>query len=355
MIAVFPLEHDVTAANSTGDDWLLYHRNALSVVNDGLAMPGVRGVYTRPAGFGYVYFIAGIYAVAGVRSEVVYVVQGLLLVAAIVGMYVVFRLRFSALTALAFLLTLAVFMYIDVYRALTFRLLSENLVFPLLPAFLYFVIKGEATAKLRYFAVGGVVCGLCFLVRPNLLLFGPAAAAVLFFKSSWSFSWRTRAALALLAACATVASLLPLRNYVVTGHASVASTTNRSDWSGQRGWRQPARRLSQRVGLRLERFGERMAYLVGIPQFIRPAFRVRPHWLVMWIAFAGYLYTLVRRKPEFWEVLVLALAVSYFAPILEYGAIASYGVRMLAPGIPLILVLAVKGLEGLGRPAGPRP
>ncbi|MGH9385545.1 MAG: glycosyltransferase family 39 protein [Vicinamibacterales bacterium] len=346
LIALFPLGHDVTAANSTGDDWLIYHQNALSVLNGGLTMPIVDGAYVRPAGLGYVYFIASIYAVAGVRSEAVYLVQGLLLIAGIIGMYAVFRPRLSSLTSLAFLVALTVFMYVDMYRALTFRLLSENLLFPLLPALLFCVIKGEATAKLRYFAIGGVVCGLCFLVRPNSLLLGPAAAVViLFFRSPRSFSWRTQAALVLLAACAAVVSLLPLRNYAVTGQATVASVTNPSDWSGSR-YRGQILPLSERLQGRLRRSARRVAYLVGMPQFMRPAFRFRPHWLAMWGAFIWYLYTLIQRKGQFWEVLVVAVAVSYFAPLMEFGDIASYGSRMLVPGLPLILVLAIRGLDG---------
>ncbi len=344
MIAVFPLEHDVTVENSTGDDWLVYHQYAVSVLNDGLTMPVVPKAYTRPGGFGYVYFIAGVYAVAGIRSEAVYFVQGLLLVGAIVGMYAVFRSQFSAGAALALLVALAIFMYVDVYRALTFRLLSENLLFPLFPALLFFLIRGDATAKLWYFALGGVVCGLCLLARPNLVVFGPVAAGVvLFFKSSRPFSWRSRAALTLLASCAAVASFLPLRNYVVTGRPSVPSVTDTSDWKGS--GKQKIRPLTERLELRGRQLATATAYLAGIPQFLRPNFRIRPHWLVMWAAFFVYLSSLFRRTPQFWEVLVLALSVVYFVPILLWGGIGNYGTRMIAPGIPLILMLAAKGVE----------
>jgi hypothetical protein len=355
MIAVFPLEHDVTIENSTGDDWLVYNRYAVSVLNDGLTMPVVPTAYTRPGGFGYAYFIAGVYAVAGIRSEAVYFVQGLLLVGGIVGMYAVFRSQFSASTALAFLVALAIFMYVDVYRALSFRLLSENLLFPLFPALLFFLIRGDATAKLWYFALGGVVCGLCFLSRPNLVVFGPVAAGVvLFFKSSRPFSWQSRAALTLLAACAAVASFLPLRNYVVTGRPSVASVTNTSDWSGSGLRRKTSVPLTELLVSRAGTLTRRAAYLAGIPQFIRPTFRIRPHWLVMWAAFFVYLSSLFRRTPQFWEVLVLALSVAYIVPIVLWGAIASYGGRMIAPGVPLILVLAAKGVERLSRDSATR-
>ena len=345
MIALFPLEHDVEAANSMGDDWLVYHFNALSVLNDGLTLPAIDGPYRRPGGFGYVYFIAAVYAFAGVRSEAVYLVQGLLLIAGIAGMYAVFRPRLSPLAGLAFLLALAVFMYADVYRALTFRLLSENVLFPLFPALLYFVIKGESTAKRRYFALGGVVCGLCFLVRPNAIVLAPAAAGViLLYKSSPAFSWRLRAAVLFLAAFAAVASLLPLRNYLVTGRFAAPSLTTRADWSGASYANRPVP-LMERAQRAVMQTARRVAYLVGIPQFLRPTFRVRPHWLVMWGGFIWYLYTLRKRRPQFWEVLVLAMAFSYFAPIVEFGAIASYGGRMVVPGIPLILALATKGID----------
>jgi hypothetical protein len=350
MIAVFPLEHDVTVENSTGDDWLVYHQYAVSVLNDGLTMPIVPNAYLRPGGFGYVYFIAGVYAVAGIRSEAVYFVQGLLLVGGIVGMYAVFRSQFSAGIALAFLVALAIFMYVDVYRALTFRLLSENLLYPLFPALLFFLIRGDATAKLRYFALGGVVCGLCFLARPNLVVFGPVAAGVvLFFKSSRPFSWRSRAALTLLATCAVVASFLPLRNYVVTGRPSVASVTDTSDWTGSGLSKKIGVPLTERLVSRARSLATRVAYLAGVPQFMRPTFRIRPHWLVMWAAFFVYLSSLFRRTPQFWEVLVLALSVAYFVPIALWGGIANYGNRMVAPGVLLILVLVAKGLEQRSR------
>ncbi|MGH9383603.1 MAG: glycosyltransferase family 39 protein [Vicinamibacterales bacterium] len=234
-LSIVPLGHDVTARNSDGDDWLRYREYAVSVLNDGLTIPLADGAYYRPGGFGYVYFVASLYAIAGVRSEVVYVVQGLLLVGAIAGMYAVFRSQFSPRMGLVFLLVLACFMYADVYRILTFRLLSENLIFPLLPALLLVAMKGQATARHAYFAAAGAVCGLCFLMRPNLQTFGPVTAAVvLLFTPSRSLTWRARAAVLVLGGWAVVASLLPLRNYVVTGKATVPSIADRSDWAGLR-------------------------------------------------------------------------------------------------------------------------
>jgi hypothetical protein len=49
----------------------MYNQYAVSVLNDGLTMSVVPAAYTRPGGFGYAYFIAGVYAVAGIRSEAV--------------------------------------------------------------------------------------------------------------------------------------------------------------------------------------------------------------------------------------------------------------------------------------------
>src|SRR5436853_6359291 len=61
--SLFPLGNDL---EPSGDDWWTYHRYAVSVLHDGLRMPAVQGAYTRPGGFGYVYFVAACYAIFGV-------------------------------------------------------------------------------------------------------------------------------------------------------------------------------------------------------------------------------------------------------------------------------------------------
>jgi hypothetical protein len=39
------------------------------------------------------------------------------------------------------------------------------------------------------------------------------------------------------------------------------------------------------------------------------------------------------------------LAFAYFIPIVTLGYVSNYGVRNLAPGLPLIVILGVRGVE----------
>lgn len=350
MIGLFPLEHDVTPSNSIGDDWLQYHQNALSVLHDGLSMPNVRGPYLRPAGFGYAYFIAMTYAIFGERSEAVYLLQGLLLVLAMIGLTAVLWSALSPLIASGALLALVVAMYADIYNAFSFRLLSENLVFPLLAVLLFCALKGESTGRRRYLAGAGAACGLCFLARPNLLLFGPAVALVLLFGSQRPRAWRVQATLVFVTAFVTVCLAIPLRDYVATGRPGMDIVTRQVDWTVPFATVRPDPASAFATGEHglaktWDLYWRRAAFIVGVPYFVEPRFRLRPHWLIIWGGFGFYLLQLLRRKPELWEKLVLALAFCYFAPLLQVGSISSYGVRMLSPGVPLVLVLAAKGLQ----------
>lgn len=393
MIALFPLQHDVTFYNSAGDDWFLYHRNAVNVLRSGLTMPRLESAYSRPLSFGYPYFIALVYAVFGVRSEAVYLIQGLLLVGSIFGMFAVFRTRLSRPASVALLLGLALFMYADVYRSLTFRLLGENVLFPLLPLFIYLILKGELTGRLAFAIAAGVVCGLGALFRPNLILFAPATAAVIGLRSQQLPARRVQMIVAFLSPFVVTFSLMPVRNYAVTGRFSVPAITDFSDWSVIRnlvpapaGPADPVAQspdasppIPERVSPTMtpapteemtasesapkapsgvthivSYYAARLAYVAGIPQFVQPTFQLRPHWLLMWCVVAWYVATLRRRTPAFWEVLVMTLAVSYLGPLLVIGNVSSYGTRMIAPAIPLVLLLAVKGLDvPRSGPAGP--
>jgi Dolichyl-phosphate-mannose-protein mannosyltransferase len=345
IVDLFPLQHDVSSENSFGDDWFAYNRYALSILNDGLTMPVVTEAYFRPAGFGYPYFIAVVYAIAGIRSEAVYLVQAALLVGGIAGMYALFRAHVSRRAALLFLVALSGIIYADVYRTLTFRLLSENLLFPVWPALLYFVLNGESKGKYGYFAAAGIASGIGFLMRPNLILVAPAAAAAVFVASTRASAWRARAAAILLTTCMLVSSLMPLRNYAVTGEPSIAAVTGASDWWVAGHIDRVDLTVPQRAARIVRSIAMRSAYVVGIPYFLQPTFRIRPHWLIVWACFFWYLRTLPRRTHQFSEVLVLALAVAYFTPIFTLGYVSNYGVRNLAPGLPLVLWLAIRGLD----------
>jgi hypothetical protein len=66
------------------DDWYAYRVYAESVLHSGWTMPAVSGAYNLPAGFLYVYFVAGVMSVLGRNSTMVYPVQSALLGLAVV-------------------------------------------------------------------------------------------------------------------------------------------------------------------------------------------------------------------------------------------------------------------------------
>lgn len=345
LVGLFPLEHDVTEASSAGDDWLTYHRFALSAIDGGWTIPAVAGSYWRPGGFAYVYFVALIYSTFGVRSEAVYLIHGLLLVATIAGMALTFGPRLSAGAALLLTATLVVFLALDMFRATSFRLLSENLVVPLIALLLWMVLKATSSSRMAWFIGAGVASGLCALTRPNVVFFGPTIAALLAV-----YPWhpqpglRRKTAAVFLAAFAVTAAIMPARNLVVSGDVGMMAALR------PQGWRLPPTpaggdaTLVQTLTAVASFYAKRMAFTLGVPTWLEPSYRVRAHWLLMWWAFGLY-FVGRQQQREFWEVLLLALLVVYLVPLVAVAHINSYGVRMLAPAVLFVLPLAVRGVE----------
>jgi hypothetical protein len=339
LIELLPPTHDLSGR---GDDWDTYHRYALSVLDGGLTIPAVPDIYLRPAGFGYVYFVALVYAIFGALSEVVYLVQGCLLLGVIASLYWLFRNEVTTWMRPALLLGLAVYLWIDVFWYLTFRLLSENLLIFLIPPLVFFVLRGVKTGWLPFLAIAGGVCGLCVLARPNAALFAPAVAGVVAFGArAWSWPWRGRAATIFLLAFTGIALLEPLRDFVVTGRITVGQAAIPDGYPMQTDLGMQPTRL-EKVATLSAAYARRMAYVIGLPRYIEPDYRIRPHWLVMWAGFAAYIVHLARRTPAFWELLILALCASYLLPLFIVGYLATYGFRMIAPAVPLVLLLAIK-------------
>jgi hypothetical protein len=129
----------------------------------------------------------------------------------------------AAVAALALFLMLALSQLDWIAR----KLLSENLYFIVLPSAMLLVIRAIDERRLRDVVWGGVLLGVCAITRAPTLLFVPGAALIL--AACWrraGETWR-RAALAfvLLGACtAAVASVVPIRNYIVSGRPALVAT-----------------------------------------------------------------------------------------------------------------------------------
>ena len=337
-LRAYPFIDDVTIPSPNGDDWHTYKQFAASVVRDGLTMPAVAGTYAGlPHGFLYVYFLALIFAVFGVNSTYVYVAQSLGLGLSISFMYLALRRRLTASGTLVFILTLAALMYIDVFRHLTFKLLSENLYLVLCPLFLLALFRGleERNDHARRDLFGaGVMLGLVILTRPSFILsgFGVIAATGIYWwvrgRSPWPLAM-------MLLGLAIGLSGVVARNYFLTGRVTFDIVTDTSDWL--RIWDLPVAQF-------LTALVNRSAFVFGVTGILAPAYRLRPYWMILWLLWAFYpIFKLSRRQPiEFWELLLYIYVVLYIGPVILVADITSYGGRMVIAILPLVLVPACR-------------
>jgi len=327
--ALFPLANDVSPS---GDDWWSYHRFAVSVLDGGMSMPAVPGPYTRPGGFGYVYFVAAVYKFLGVRSDAVYLIQTFLLALSVLGFVHAFRRRLTSFYLLAYGLLVIVFFYLDHFRFYTFRLLSENLlIFLLAPLFIAFERLLSNNSRLAA-AATALLAGACFLVRPNTLFLAPAWALLLLYRK------RDRRTIAngaiLIAGVVLMAGLILWRDYAVTATFDLRVLTTRQDWFHP-----------SSISDAFPFYGRRILYVLGYLHGLMPEFGSLRHWYAAW---AGVLlllgWSLRDRQIDDLDLAALVFLAAYYAPLIAVADITNYGIRMLTPGMPVVLYLAVRGI-----------
>jgi 4-amino-4-deoxy-L-arabinose transferase-like glycosyltransferase len=334
--ALFPLANDV---DPSGDDWWSYHRFAVSVLNGGMSMPAVQGPYTRPGGFGYVYFVAAVYKFLGVRSEAVYLIQAFLLALSVLGFVHAFRRRLGPFYLLAYGLLVIVFAYLDHFRFYTFRLLSENLLIFLLAALFIAFERLLSSGSRLAAAATGLLAGACFLVRPNTLLLAPAWALLLLYRKREKRTIANGAIL--LAGVVLMAALILWRDYAVTATFDLHVLTTHQDWLHP-----------SSIGDAFPFYGRRILYVLGYLHGLIPEFGSLPHWYAAW---AGVLllvgWCLRNRQIDDLDLAALIFLAAYYGPLIAVAQIENYGIRMLTPGLPVILYLAVRGaMLTLARP-----
>jgi hypothetical protein len=281
-----------------------------------------------------------------VNSTYVYVVQSFALGLSISLTFLAVRKRLTPVGGLMFLLTLAALMYVDVFRHLTFRLLSENLYFLLCPLLFIFLFRGieRADRRRRDLFVAGVVLGLIVLTRPSFILSAAMViAAVWIHSSATKRSWWAPALLFLGTALGV--SGVVARNYAATGRATFDIVTDTSDWA--RMWNLPPIQF-------LTALVERSSFVFGLTNVIAPAYRLRPHWMILWLLWATYpVVKLSRRQPlEFWELLLYIYVTCYIGPVLLVAAdLTSYGGRMVIAILPVLLISAFRLMFAARLPA----
>ena len=350
ILRAYPFVDDVRLPAVRGDDWHTYKRLAVSVLQGGLSMPGVSASYTGlPHGFLYIYFLALVFALSAVNSTYVYVVQSAIAGLSVSLTYVAVRRRLTARGGLAFLVALTGLVYVDVFRHLCFKLLSENLYFLLAPPafillFRAFERRGHATLD-PFFA--GLLLGLVVLARPSFVGSTAAVLVVLAVAAAMrQIAFRTIAAVALGAAVA--ASTVAIRNYAAAGHASFDLVTDTFDWLKL--WDLPLRQA-------LSLLATRTMFVLGYTHALAPAYRVRPYWTALWVLWAAFPFVGLRRgrRLDLSDCVMYAFVVGYIVPVLLVAAdLGSYGGRMVIVVLPLLLIAPFRMFCGVDR-GSPEP
>jgi len=340
VLRAYPFVDDVSVPARSPDDWHTYKELALSVVHGGLSIPALTTTYANlPHGFLYIYFVALIFVAFGANAAYVYVAQSFMLGLSISLMYVAVRRKFTPANGLGFLLALITLMYVDVFRHLTFKLLSENLYLLLCPVFLLLLFRSIDDEERRLEPLlAGVILGMILLARPNFTLSAALVTAALCIHAARPAGNYRLPALLLVGAAIGVSGVV-LRNYAATGRVTIDIVTNTSDWLQP--WKMsPAQFVNTYL--------PRSLFVFGWTSSMAPAYRLRPHWMIIWIVWLAYpIVTLFRRERfELWESLLYLYVAGYIAGVLFIGKdITSYGGRMVVAILPVALVPAFRLLS----------
>ena len=97
------------------DDQNSYVNYGLDIKNNGLLISSVDGVYGRPGGSLYNYFIALCFILFGESTTPIYILQGMLLGFSVAIIFLSFRNKMKNITGFLFLTTLFIFALLDVY------------------------------------------------------------------------------------------------------------------------------------------------------------------------------------------------------------------------------------------------
>jgi len=342
---------DVTP-ETEGDDWYYYKRGALSILHEGWTMPAIDEAYYRPAGFLYNYFVAAVFALLGENAAYVYLIHAALLGGSIVLMYLTFRARLAPGGGLLYLVLSIVFLAIDAFWKYTGRLLSENLLLFWIPLGHLAMLRVLDGGRARDGLAAGLLFGLAVATRPNTLLVAVGMSALAGLLGPGPATRRLGASVALALGAAVIVALIPLRDYAVTGQLGLRVLTDTQDWEPR-----PATMRDRGAGLSAawslaEHFARRALYCLGLLFVGGAKYPLMPHWVLMWGGVAAFATARLReRRLAPWEVMTVGFVVLYLGPLLAAGSLTSYGVRMIVPVVPTVLLLAVQGTaERLSRP-----
>jgi GT2 family glycosyltransferase len=328
-----------------GDDWAIYRTNAVSILHDGITMPRI-GNYRTPSGFLYNYFIAAVFALFGENSNYVYVIQALLLGLSITLLASAFRSRIGAGPTLCASLMLVTIAVLDVFHYYTNLLISENLMFVLMPVVLLSAIRAVESLRPRDALGAGLLAGVASLARPNALLIAPAVMFLLWRRAPRMRHWLRLIAFAF--GFGVIVSIFVARNMVSSGRPSVSIVTNAVHWIKAPEAGHPVavkRHKKSKWQIALIQYARHTAFIAGFPNLVNGDFRPRPHWWVLWAGVLGLaVLRMARGDTEWWERVAFAFAIAYAIPIVIVPRIDTYGFRLVIPILGVASILCARGV-----------
>lgn len=285
-----------------GDDWLSFAKGALAINSHTEAKTPFFG----PGGIVYYHFIASCIKIFGESSRAIFVIQHFLLGMAVVLVYFAFADKVRRRTV--FLTALIVIAVLDMSKYYTIKFLSENLAVFTVP--LYFFLLSR-----RLYVLSGIALGLSVLTRPCILPYGLLMCFI-----GIPFA---------IAALGTM-SLLAVRNMMVCGKPVLIPGVIRPAF------------FSNGCG----NIPYKILFCFGFLPLYNKAYRIRPHWMVMWALYFVYIIRKVRRGFEPWEIPVHLFIWMYMATILTTD-VDNYGFRLILPVLFFVVVFAVKSCEAV--------
>jgi len=329
------------------DDWDRYFRNAIDIKDNGLLIQNIEENYLFPSGFLYNYFLAFCFLLFGVNITVLYFIQSAILGFSIAITFLVFKDFMSKKISWIFLFSMIVFAFIDIFKHYTFRLLSENLALLTIPLFLLFFKKAlllNNNKKTLYF-ITGLFLGISVLIRPNIFPFSLVfLCLVLMFiilnkTQLLSYFYLTVSYLIIM-------SLFPIRNYLVTGELLVLPVDGDFiDYIK----RENTLSFTEDFINYMRFYYKKIIYIFGFLHDLEPAYNYRPHWMIMWLGYFIYIFSVIKRivKERSFEIFIHVFIFMFYLIIVLIAPITDYGFRIIIPSLFFVLGFSIIGYKKL--------
>ena len=362
---------------TAGDDWKTYAQYGLNIKHDGILMPALKEPFPISA-FLYPYFIALCFVIFGETTVPIFIIQHFLLGLSVALTYWTFRDKMKNITGLLFLCAMFIFALLDVYKYYSVRLLSENLALFTTASFFYCIIKGLQKNNRALQLAAAMFLGISILIRTNMVLYAIVLVLVIL---PYYLKQGRRGFMGLLLFISVLvlsSSLLLIRNYIVCKKPIFLPAATASVGYLKLYHRVPpsvdlsrvysnalytkmhldkdivsyVEYVLQRPDMFFWYYFKHLLFCFGFLSFAYPAYRTRPHWVVMWIGYFTYIFLRFREhtKFEMWEIAVhLYIAIYYGSLILSATQLGNYGFRMLVPATNFVLVFSFLALDRLNK------